>query len=823
MAANFANVALTDSFDTWRVRTNQIITDINTSTASAIANTVVRRDDTGDGGFSMGALNVSGKINSTLGTGTALELTSTKDIDINFQADSGALVVAGGASIAKDLNIGVDLHVGGNIEAKGNIKLGTSPSSALGGLDDDILELNADISTDIEPEGSVANTERNIGADGKRWKQGYFWRSVGVNESSHLLIPSGTSADSPTIDTNSSGTNRDLHLRGAIRYNSTLSRFEGYNHTANTFVGLGGAIDADQDTKISLELASGSDEDTITFTTEGVNRWSMGNTSAGGHFVPDQNDIYDIGLDATRVRSVYANNMFATSVIGRDATSSLSLPAGTTGQRPTTILQPGMVRFNTELDGGRGAIEYYSSASNQWYQMSTSAATYKSRITGQSAGTTSVNATHNEAYVSVFLNGIKLDDTDFTKNGTTIGFNNFTIGPTDIVDVLSIAAADLAKAAFEQERFVATAGQTQFTTNKGYTVGMLDVFKNGTKVDSNDVTASDGSTFTIGACSVNDIIEIKAYTQFYTTDLYTKSQWANTGGTNSIQANTYVGVDPYSHANSVLAVDVTNNRVGVGIKSPGNALHVHNENAAQVKISHTFAANATIGVDASGDVTVAHSGATTTIDSNNVVITGNLQVQGDQTILETSKIQQEDPLILLNNFSTDPATNTSDTGFIFKRGTGETQAGGGTGVAHSMMIWDESADEFVFGETTDDGDTAGNVTIVDYEKVHVGALEAEDPSVFNSTLSISGTTTFNGQIGSDFIPDTDGDNAGNGRMIGSSTKRFERAWIRTVTTGDIHMENENGEFTLDEQPEYIRVYNHKNGKYYKLMMEELDE
>ena len=87
--------------------------------------------------------------------------------------------------------------------------------------------------------------------------------------------------------------------------------------------------------------------------------------------------------------------------------------------------------------------------------------------------------------------------------------------------------------------------------------------------------------------------------------------------------------------------------------------YVHNENAAQVKISHTFAANATIGVDPSGDVTVAHSGSTTTIDSNNVVITGNLQVQGDQTILETSKIQQEDPLILLNNFSTDPAkTNT---------------------------------------------------------------------------------------------------------------------------------------------------------------------
>ena len=26
-----------------------------------------------------------------------------------------------------------------------------------------------------------------------------------------------------------------------------------------------------------------------------------------------------------------------------------------------------------------------------------------------------------------------------------------------------------------------------------------------------------------------------------------------------------------------------------------------------------------------------------------------------------------------------------------------------------------------------------------------------------------------------------------------------------------------------EQAEYIRVYNHRNGKYYKLVMEELDE
>ena len=86
------------------------------------------------------------------------------------------------------------------------------------------------------------------------------------------------------------------------------------------------------------------------------------------------------------------------------------------------------------------------------------------------------------------------------------------------------------------------------------------------------------------------------------------------------------------------------------------------------------------------------------------------------------------------------------------------------------------------------------------------------------THEITGTTTFNGQIGSDFVPDGD-----NTRTLGSSTKRFSTLHSAALNTGDINMENENGKFTLDEQAEYIRVYNHRNGKYYKLVMEELDE
>ena len=58
----FANVALTDSFDTWRVRTNQIITDVNSSTHAGVANTIVRRDETGHGGIRVDALVANGQV-----------------------------------------------------------------------------------------------------------------------------------------------------------------------------------------------------------------------------------------------------------------------------------------------------------------------------------------------------------------------------------------------------------------------------------------------------------------------------------------------------------------------------------------------------------------------------------------------------------------------------------------------------------------------------------------------------------------------------------------------------------------------------------------
>ena len=51
------------------------------------------------------------------------------------------------------------------------------------------------------------------------------------------------------------------------------------------------------------------------------------------------------------------------------------------------------------------------------------------------------------------------------------------------------------------------------------------------------------------------------------------------------------------------------------------------------------------------------------------------------------------------------------------------------------MLWDESADVFVFANTnTEAGTTAGNVTLNDYANVRLGALTADDASTFTTSI-----------------------------------------------------------------------------------------
>ena len=57
--------------------------------------------------------------------------------------------------------------------------------------------------------------------------------------------------------------------------------------------------------------------------------------------------------------------------------------------------------------------------------------------------------------------------------------------------------------------FTATASQTTFSVS--YSIGYLDVYRNGVKLAKADVTAVNGTSFTISACNAGDIVQAIAY------------------------------------------------------------------------------------------------------------------------------------------------------------------------------------------------------------------------------------------------------------------------------------------------------------------------
>jgi hypothetical protein len=90
-----------------------------------------------------------------------------------------------------------------------------------------------------------------------------------------------------------------------------------------------------------------------------------------------------------------------------------------------------------------------------------------------------------------------------TINGTTF---DLSANRTWVVDTSSVSTRVI-------QKFTATASQTTFTITGGYTVGMVDVFLNGVKLDNaTEFTASNGSTVVLtAAAAVNDVVEVYKY------------------------------------------------------------------------------------------------------------------------------------------------------------------------------------------------------------------------------------------------------------------------------------------------------------------------
>ena len=199
----------------------------------------------------------------------------------------------------------------------------------------------------------------------------------------------------------------------------------------------------------------------------------------------------------------------------------------------------------------------YDLSANRSWTVDASAATTRTiqKYTADgSSATYTVTGGYTVGMVDVYVNGIKLDNAsgvEFTAtNGTTVVLTS-TPASGDIVEVYKFGGQFIATNALRQTTlFTATAGQNTFTVN--YSVGLVDVYYNGSKLDSSEYTASTGTSIVLGTnCVVGDKVEVVAYT--YNATGFTGVAYSGTPTTNYLTKWTSTG----TIGNSIISDDGT--------------------------------------------------------------------------------------------------------------------------------------------------------------------------------------------------------------------------------------------------------------------------
>jgi hypothetical protein len=147
--------------------------------------------------------------------------------------------------------------------------------------------------------------------------------------------------------------------------------------------------------------------------------------------------------------------------------------------------------------------------------------------------------------ILVSITGVLQDPSTYSINGTTLTFSAAPPTGTGNISVryLGIPASGVTTTAYRTlTEFTATAGQTTFTP-PSYTVGFINVYRNGVLLGTADYTATNGTTVVLAkAASVGDLVTTES---FYVSSVL--NALPTTGGTLSgnlaVQGSTYVTGD----------------------------------------------------------------------------------------------------------------------------------------------------------------------------------------------------------------------------------------------------------------------------------------
>ena len=133
---------------------------------------------------------------------------------------------------------------------------------------------------------------------------------------------------------------------------------------------------------------------------------------------------------------------------------------------------------------------------------------------GSTTAFTMTVAPANTSSIIVAITGVLQDPSTYSVSGTTLTFSAAPPSGTSNISVryLGIPASGVTTTAYRTvTNFTATAGQTSFSV-PSYTVGYIDVYRNGVRLVSTDFTATTGTTVVLAnACTSGDAVVTESF------------------------------------------------------------------------------------------------------------------------------------------------------------------------------------------------------------------------------------------------------------------------------------------------------------------------
>ena len=292
-----------------------------------------------------------------------------------------------------------------------------------------------------------------------------FTNNVIFDSTGSIQIPVGNTAERPGVA-----------VTGQIRYNTEISSFEGYG-PGGAWGSLGGIKDVDGDTYIKAESSAGADEDTLSFFTAGTEKVSIiSNGNLGiGSLVPTKK--LDVDGDAEISGNLIVDTFNASSAI---FSGNVTIGGTLTYEDVKNVDSIGIIT-------AREGIDVLSN------------------------GITAVGFVTATGFVGDGSNLTGLTDSLLHTYGTNLRVPVITVDATGRITDIDTTPTNASSATTRvTSHVIAGAGQTTFNVN--YTVGYVDIFLNGSKLDSTEFTATDGTTVILTDPAIaNDVVEFVAY------------------------------------------------------------------------------------------------------------------------------------------------------------------------------------------------------------------------------------------------------------------------------------------------------------------------